>query len=695
MTTTNVLFEIGLEEMPARFLNDAKSQLESKTIEWLKDLRLPYKQVVTYVTPRRLAVLIEDLAEKQPDMEEEAKGPAKKIALNDEGVWSKAAIGFSKGQGKSVDDIYFKEIKGIEYAFVNKYIEGQLTTKLLPSFKEIVLSLNFPKNMRWSNLNVRFVRPIRWIVALNNDEVIPFEITGVKASNVTYGHRFLGDTMTLSEPLQYRNNLKEQFVIVDSQEREELILKGIQQLEKENKWNIVVDEELLTEVKHLVEYPTVFSGKFSDEFLSIPEEVLITSMKEHQRYFPVRSLEGKLLANFIAVRNGNDQFIDTVAKGNEKVLKARLSDARFFYEEDQKQTIEENIKKLEKMVFQEKLGTIAEKVNRVVAITKEICVLLNVDEVTKNKVIRAAEISKFDLVTNMVNEFTELQGVMGQKYATLFGEDEEVAQAINEHYMPRNANGELPASIIGSIVSIADKLDTIIGCFSVGIIPSGSQDPYALRRQALGILQILNEQKWNIQVESLLDSVLELFKDYQIHTTDPSEVREQLEEFFKARAAYIIKDNQVEQDVIDAVLTKGIGNFSFSIQKAVLLTNKRQEESFKDVQEALVRVLNLAAKGEDTGISEQLFENHQEERLFNTYNQLVDRYDESLANYNAIEALQSLSELAQPIHDFFDHTMVMAEDERLKNNRLSLLNKIASSIIMFADLTKVQWKQQM
>lgn len=695
MATTNVLFEIGLEEMPARFLNDAQKQLEQKTKAWLEELRLPFEEIKTYVTPRRLAVQIKQLSEKQPDIEEEAKGPAKKIALDNEGKWSKAAAGFSKGQGKSVEDIYFKDIKGTEYAFVNKFIKGLTASELLPTFKDVILNLTFPKNMRWSNLNLRYIRPIRWIVALNDDQIIPFEIANVHTSNVTEGHRFLGSSVTLETANDYEQKLNEQFVIVDAEARKELIVTGIKKLEENRKWNITVDEDLLDEVRHLVEYPTVFSGSFGEEFLTIPEEALITSMKEHQRYFPVRSVQGELLPNFVAVRNGDDFHIDTVARGNEKVLKARLSDARFFYEEDQKQSIDQNLKKLEKMVFQEKLGTIADKVNRVVKITTKIASLLKVEKETVENAIRTAEISKFDLVTHMVNEFTELQGIMGEKYAKLFGENDEVAKAINEHYMPRHSKDALPSSTVGAIVSIADKLDTIIGCLSVGIVPSGSQDPYALRRQALGILQIINDQKWSINVEELFELTQDLYQELNISIGDKKEIRKTIESFFKGRASYIIKDASVEQDVIDAVLASGIGNFAFTLNKAKVLSNKRQDQSFKDAQESLVRVLNISAKGKDTGVNESLFEKDEEKVLFARYNQIKDRFTFALEQYNAEEAIAILAELATPIHAFFDHTMVMAEDERLKKNRLSLLNKIAGLIFDYADLTKVQWKQQL
>ncbi|WP_182200550.1 glycine--tRNA ligase subunit beta [Paraliobacillus salinarum] len=694
MTTTNVLFEIGLEEMPARFLADTEKQLEEKTIDWLQSLRLPYKKLTTFVTPRRLAVVIEGLAEKQSDQSEKAKGPAKNIALDQDGNWSKAAIGFTKGQGKTVDDIYFEDVKGTEYVFVNKYIEGATAEKLLPSFKEVILNLNFPKNMRWADKNLRFIRPIRWIVALNNQSVIPIEIEGVTSSNITFGHRFLGEKFTINDPLSYQKELENQYVLVDSKQRKQMIINQIEQLEQKEGWRIPVDEELLEEVTQLVEYPTVFFGTFNEKFLDIPDEVLITSMKEHQRYFPVLNNTDGLLPYFVAVRNGDDKHIDVVTKGNEKVLKARLADAMFFYEEDQKQSIEENNKKLTRMVFQEKLGTISDKVNRVVKLTSKLTDLLEVDQHTKTNAIRAAEISKFDLVSNMVNEFTNLQGIMGEKYARIFGENEQVAKAVNEHYMPRSANGILPTTIEGSIVSIADKLDTIIGCISVGLIPSGSQDPYALRRQAMGVLQILDDRGWTISVETLLQKAMEIYQEMDDVIKIEEGAESHIHSFFYARASFHLKQVTSEQDIIQAVLASGIGNISFAYKKAQVLTTKKHDQSFKDTQEALVRSLNIAKKGEYSGVDSNLFENEYEKVLYDNYQSIKPVVLKHLDQLDAESSIHTLSELTNSIHAFFDHTMVMAENEKLKQNRISLLKDIAALVYQYADLSLVEWKQQ-
>ncbi|SET61178.1 glycyl-tRNA synthetase beta chain [Oceanobacillus limi] len=692
--TKNVLFEIGLEELPARFIDDAEKQLITKTKKWLEDLRISFDSITSYSTPRRLAVIVENMAQEQTTVEEEAKGPSIKIAKDDNGEWTKAAIGFTKGQGKTTDDIFTKEIKGTEYIFVKKRIEGQPSKDLMPSFKDIVESIQFGKNMRWGQQSLRYARPIRWLIALFGEEVIPFAVAGVQTGNQTFGHRFLGEKITITDPLLYKQTLEDNFVVVDALEREELIKNQIQDLERENEYVVPVDQDLLEEVRNLVEYPTVFLGSFEKNFLALPSEVLITSMKEHQRYFPVKSASGELLPYFVGVRNGDNKAINTVARGNEKVLRARLSDAQFFYEEDQKQSIAFYNQKLENVVFQEKLGTIHDKVNRSVQLAKEIAEILHVDSVTQENAVRAAQISKFDLMTNMVNEFTELQGIIGEKYALNFGENKEVAQAIREQYLPNSANGELPNSVVGAIVSIADKLDTIVGCIFVGLRPTGSQDPYGLRRQAIGILRTLIEMKWNITVKQLIDIAINLYQNRDIEQEGDQNIQTEVTEFMKQRAVYVLREMNIEADIIDAVFQQHIGELSYSIEKAKILSNKRNEEAFKPVQEALVRVLNLAEKADKIKVNPELFETTSETKLYEIYQEVHKGFTEVNDKKNANEALNQLRKLTEPIHTFFDHNMVMADNEDVRSNRLALLKNIAELVANYADLSAIEWKQQ-
>ena len=369
MVAKDILLEIGLEELPARFVTDSMNQLADKIKDWLQSKKITFHEVQAYSTPRRLAVLVSDVAETQEDVHEEAKGPARKIALNENGEWTKAAIGFSRGQGSTVEDIYFKEINGVEYAHAKKFTEGKKTAELLPELREIVIGIHFPKNMRWANYDLRYIRPIKWIVALYGQELIPFSITDVQTSNWSLGHRFLGSKLVIENPADYEELIFKQYVIADPVKRKNMIIDQLKQLEQTNGWEIPVDEDLLEEVNNLVEYPTALYGGFEEEFLELPEEVLITSMKEHQRYFPVKSKDGKLLPHFVTVRNGGSDHLENVAKGNEKVLRARLSDADFFYREDQKNNIEHFLTKLRSIVYHEEIGTLAQKVERVRRLT--------------------------------------------------------------------------------------------------------------------------------------------------------------------------------------------------------------------------------------------------------------------------------------------------------------------------------------
>lgn len=682
-----ILFEVGVEELPARFIDDAQTELYEKTKKWLRDSRISFEEVTTFSTPRRLAVIISNVSKSQKTISEEVRGPALKIAKNEAGEWTKAAIGFTKGQGLSTDDIYLKKEKDVEYIFVEKTIEGQPTKEILPEFEKIISSLHFKQTMRWGDLSYKFARPIRWLVALADQEIIPFEIANVVTGRKTRGHRFLGKQIELSNASEYEQALEENYCIPNPKKREEMIVRQLKELEDENKFNIIIDPELLIEVRNLVEYPTAFYGSYEDHFLSLPSEVLITSMKEHQRYFPVVNEEKELLPHFVSVRNGDDQALENVAAGNEKVLRARLSDGEFFYEEDQKNSIDFYLEKMETVVYQEKIGTLAEKVNKVTAIAKEIGHLLEVDHDTAEKIQRAAAISKFDLMTDMVNEFPELQGVMGEKYALILGEDKAVAEAVKEHYLPAQANGKLPKSIISTVVSIADKLDTVISSISVGLTPSGSQDPYGLRRQALGVLRIVEEKEWDIRVEELLAIVENI---YQI---EDETLIEKIKNFFRQRVQYLFTQSGLEQDIVKSVTNKNLGNLAYAHNKAVVLSHKRNDKAFKPVQEALVRILNLKTKDAKSEIDEKLFETESEKALFAKYQEVKKSFRVNNIELKAEDAFDNLTDLTDFITAFFDNNMVMTEDIKVRENRLCLVESIATIIKEYADLTVIEWNQ--
>jgi len=683
----DLLLEVGLEELPARFIDQAIEQLVQNSKQWFIDNRIKYTNIQSFSTPRRLAIIVEEVSESQDTLKEELRGPSEKIAKNEDGSWSKAAIGFAKGQGKDVNDLYTKEIEGTPYIFVEKITKGQKTEAILPSIKTAISNIQFPQTMFWDREVMQYARPIRWIVALYGEEIIPFEIAKVQSGRDTFGHRFLGERVAIPNPKEYEQILEQQFVIAKAKKRESLISKGIKSLEDANNFSVYKNENLLKEVTNLVEYPTVFSGRFLEDFLQLPEEVLITAMEEHQRYFSVKSLDGELLPYFVAVRNGNQQYIDNVVKGNEKVLEARLSDAQFFYDEDLKPSLDEYVASLADVIFQEQLGTYEEKVKRTKNIANQIARQLKLDESDIEKIERAAHLSKFDLVTLMVNEFPELQGLMGEKYALFKGEDELVAKAIREHYYPKKSMGQLPSNTISAVVSVSDKLDTIVGIISVGLLPTGSQDPYGLRRQAIGVLRILQDQKWDLTVEELLNITLDSYGKSTIE-------RDQIIDFFKLRAQHILKDLNIETDVMKSVLKKGIGHFIYTIDKASLLSKKRNDPSFKATEEALVRTLNLAKNAKTLAVNEKLLQTESEKQLFNKINEVSKQYYHAAEKFDAHKALKYLSELTNFIDEFFEHNLVMDNDQNIRTNRLALLNNIAKLVNHFADLTEIQWKQQ-
>ncbi|WP_243297184.1 glycine--tRNA ligase subunit beta [Bacillus litorisediminis] len=687
---SNVLIELGLEEMPAKMIKAAMEQFKDKTENWLSENRIGFTQVKAFSTPRRLAVRIEGVADSQEDIVEEAKGPAKHIALDHEGNWSKAAIGFSKGQGKTVNDIYFKEVNGVEYCFVKIEQKGLKTKELLPSIQTVITSLTFPKNMKWGSYDFKFVRPIKWIVALYESEVIPFAITDVETGRLTRGHRFLGEEVQIEKPEEYEQKLLSQYVLAKYEERKQAIRQQLEKLAEAEGWIIPIDEELLEEVTNLVEYPTVLYGKFSQEFLSLPAEVLITSMKEHQRYFPVKDQSGTLLPYFVTVRNGDHRHIEKVAKGNEKVLSARLSDANFFFKEDQKLSIDEWNSKLEKIVYQEQIGTYAEKVKRIAAFSGWLGHQLKLDPDQMKVVARAAEICKYDLVTHMVYEFPELQGYMGEKYALLKNEKEAVAKAINEHYMPRHSDDSPPISVPGSIVSIADKVDTIVSCFAIGLIPTGSQDPYGLRRQAWGVVVTLLDKNWPFSLDALVTKAFENCKASGVPIKVEDTIKEVLH-FFSQRIRFILQEQGVRYDVIDSVLSGEIGDVPTLVERARILNERREDEHFKEIIESLSRVINIAKKAEEIcEVDASLFENDYETALFEAYTKLKDDWTNVTSEE---ERFDRLAELKQTIDPYFDHTMVMSSDEKIKNNRLSLMKKISDLILQFANVNLLQVKQ--
>ncbi|MDV2602623.1 glycine--tRNA ligase subunit beta [Pediococcus acidilactici] len=685
------LLEIGLEEIPAHVVTPSIQQLAQKVTKFLKENRLSYDSIEQFSTPRRLAIRINGLGDRQPDIEEDAKGPARKIAQDADGNWTKAAIGFTKGQGLTVDDITFKTIKGTEYVYVHKLIQGKTTQEILPGIKDVVESLNFPTMMKWANYDFKFVRPIRWLVSILDDEVLPFQILDIKAGRQSQGHRFLGKTVDLANPSEYEEKLQAEFVIVDAEKRKALIREQIQAIAQEENWEVTPNADLLEEVNNLVEWPTAFSGKFDPKYLAIPEEVLITSMRDHQRFFFVRNQDGKLLPNFISVRNGNKEHLENVIRGNEKVLTARLEDAAFFYDEDQKNSIDYYADRLKKVSFHDKIGTMAEKMTRVGSIAQVIAKMLGLDAEAAEDLQRAAAIYKFDLVTGMVGEFPELQGVMGEKYALLKGEKPAVAQAIREHYMPNSAEGELPESTVGTVLALADKFDNIFSFFSAGMIPSGSNDPYALRRHAYGIVRILAQRDWSLDLNKFEEAVKQALTDDQTSFgVDVDKNFAEVVEFFNDRIKQYLDHHSVSYDIEDAVLAGSQHNVTTIIAAAEVLTNAKAADSFKDEIEALTRVQRIATKNTTAGdlaVDSQLFNNETEGKLFDLITKIEAMNDADMAAF-----FKELTSLTPAITEYFDATMVMDKDAKIKANRLNMMSRLANLVLRVGDLTKVMVK---
>lgn len=685
----DLLLEIGLEEMPAHVVTPSRIQLEEKVIKFLDEHHLDYETVQSFATPRRLAVKVTAIPEKQADVEEEVKGPAKKIALDAEGNWSKAAQGFVRGQGVTTEDIVFKELNGVEYVYVTKFTKGQSAKEVLTKLNDVITSLTFPVTMHWANYDFEYIRPIHWIVALLDDEVIPFKVLEVTTGQTSRGHRFLGDDVTFQHANEYEAKLKEQFVVVQPNERKQMIVDQANALAAEKNWQLALDEELLEEVTNLVEYPTAFVGSFDEKYLSVPDEVLVTSMKEHQRYFEVRNDQGLLMPHFIAVRNGDNVHLENVIKGNEKVLIARLEDAEFFYNEDKKLTIEACVEKLKNVTFHEKIGSIYEKMQRVALIAQIIGRKVGLSEEELEDLKRASEIYKFDLVTNMVGEFPELQGIMGEKYALLQGEKPAVATAIREHYLPTSSEGELPETAIGAVLALADKLDSVFSFFSVGMIPTGSNDPYALRRQTYGVIRIIEDKGWTfplVQLQTEVDEAVN--QDVEKYGVLLNEGQAEVVEFVKARLRQLLMTKNVRHDIIDAVVSAEQADLSKLFASANILKSRFEDQDFKPSMEALTRVINLAKKGQELlgdteeGIDPSLFENKAEKELYQAVNDL----SEAFATRTIAENYEALVNLRPLIDAYFNETMVMVEDEKVKQNRLKQLMQIAKMALSIASL---------
>lgn len=680
----DLLFEIGAEEIPAGFMPNILGQLKQLAETKLNDAHLPFESIATYGTPRRLALIVKGLADTSAEISERHKGPSASIAYDADGNATKAAIGFARGKGLDVADLVVED----GYIYAETKTAGvpakDIVTDMLP---QLITGLNFPKSMHWGNLDAKFVRPVRWLVALLDEEVIPVEFATVKSGNVTRGHRFLGaDEITIKNAASYVDTLKENFVMVDQDARRELISKQLHDIAASKNASIVWDDDLLEEINYLVEWPTALCGGFEESYLALPDAAIITPMKDHQRYFPLVDQNGKLLPMFLTVRNGSDHSIEVVQAGNERVLRARLDDAKFFFNEDRKKPLIDRQDGLTKIVFQEGLGNLADKTERLLKLGRVFGEECGLHEDAAVVLERATELAKTDLTTGMVTEFTELQGVMGKEYALLDGESPEVAEAIFEQYLPRFAGDVLPQTEAGKVLSIIDKVDNIVATFSRGLIPTGSQDPYALRRQTIGILNILLGSEWNISLRPIFKASMELLN---VPAEKQDELLGQVEEFFTLRLKNIFLDREVPHHVIDLLLS----NNELSVADAEGLVNallaNRIDENVELVQ-AYTRMYNLVKDVEYTGVNSDLLKEDAEKALFEAASKASEA---SLAaweanDYTAVVAVPAT--LVPAINKFFEDVMVMDKDEAIKANRLQLVRLAYSVMAIIGDISALK-----
>lgn len=680
----DLLFEIGAEEIPAGFMPNILGQLKTLAETKLNDAHLPFESIATYGTPRRLALIVKGLADTSAEISERHKGPSASIAYDADGNATKAAIGFARGKGLDVADLVVED----GYIYAETKTAGvpakDIVTDMLP---QLITGLNFPKSMHWGNLDAKFVRPVRWLVALLDEEVIPVEFATVKSGNVTRGHRFLGaDEITIKNAASYVDTLKENFVMVDQDARRELISKQLHDIAASKNASIVWDDDLLEEINYLVEWPTALCGGFEESYLALPDAAIITPMKDHQRYFPLVDQDGKLLPMFLTVRNGSDHSIEVVQAGNERVLRARLDDAKFFFNEDRKKPLIDRQDGLTKIVFQEGLGNLADKTERLLTLGRVFSEECELHEDARVVLERATELAKTDLTTGMVTEFTELQGVMGKEYALLDGESPEVAEAIFEQYLPRFAGDVLPQTEAGKVLSIIDKIDNIVATFSRGLIPTGSQDPYALRRQTIGILNILLNSEWNISLRPIIVESMNLLN---VPADKQDELLGQVEEFITLRLKNIFLDREVPHHVIDLLLS----NNELSVADAeglvkALLVN-RIDENVELVQ-AFTRMYNLVKDVTYTGVDESLLKEDAERALYEAATKAseasIDAWDNN--DYDVVVAVPAT--LVPAINTFFEDVMVMDKDEAIKANRLQLVRLAYSVMAIIGDISALK-----
>jgi glycyl-tRNA synthetase beta chain len=682
-----LLLEIGTEEIPAGFISKALGDIAISIRRELKANRIVHGEVMTLGTPRRLVLLVQEVADKQEDVESEKLGPPLHTAFDAKGKPTKAAVGFARGQGVGVEDLKVVERGKGEYLCAVKKEEGKSSSSLLAEIlPRVIGSIPFPKSMRWSTINVRFARPIHWIVAVFDGVIIPFSFGGIESGNRSYGHRFMSPHAFEVRDFQtYERQIRSAFVIVDPQERRKMIEEGIAKVAKEVSGKVLSNQDLLEEVTYLVEYPTAVVGAFDREFLALPREVVINAMEEHQRYFPIVDERGDLMPYFACVCNTRTPNMETVKRGNERVLRARLSDAQFFFEGDTKEPLDRKVEALKGVIFQAQLGTSYEKVLRF----KELALYLagKFQPDLREKVARAATLCKADLVTGMVGEFPNLQGVVGREYALISGEDEEVADAILEHYFPAFAGDRLPSGPIGDFISIADKADTVVGCFGIGLIPTGAGDPFALRRQALGIIRILVGKGYSLSLGEIIGKSLEMLEEKLTISSD--ETRNAVTDFLRSRFQNLLISEGYPFDVVEAAMSAHFDDPLECQGRIEAITRLKTEEELLALATSFKRVTHIAKGTSPAEVNASLLQDPSEKALFERYLQVKGEVEKSIGEKAYERALMEMMKLKGPIDDLFDSVLIMDEIREKRENRLALLGNITALFFRIADFSKL------
>jgi glycyl-tRNA synthetase beta chain len=687
---SELLFEIGTEEIPAGYIQPALTFLATQTEKKLQDLGLTYKNIATYATPRRLTLTVDYIEEKQPDRMQEYVGPSRQAGFDSDGNPTKAAIGFARSRGLQPEELQVVETPKGEYLMAIEDVKGQDTMSLLPEILEgLATTVVFPKSMRWSDTTMTFTRPIQWLLALYGGQVIPFSLENISSGNTTRGHRFMApDTIEISSANQYVSTLDKSYVIADMATQLQMVVDEVKAAVKDRAGIDgavpVLHEGLIDTVTNLVERPYGICGSFDEKFLQLPDEALITSMREHQKYFPVANGKGELLPRFVAVNNTDIEDTDLAASGHERVLRARLEDGLFFFNEDKKFKLSDRIDNLKGIIFQHKLGTMLEKTERMQKLASLLAEAIAPD--LKDDAVSATRLAKGDLLTEMVGEFPSLQGTMGKEYALSDGEKPEVAQAIVEHYMPIRAGSELPASLLGAIVGIADRMDTLAGCFAIGERPTGNKDAFGLRRQAIGLLHILEGLNIRLSLSAFLKAALD---NVATQVDIPANTLEDIIDFIKLR----FENDQIasgkNQEAVIAATTVVFDDPLDCIARIQALDTIRSQENFSVLAGAYKRIRNIIKDNQDTEVNEQLLTEDAEQRLFSTLTSVKEKALPMLRENDYDQALVEMLEMKAPVDQFFDNVMVMADDAAVKQNRLNLLTALGELILMVGDISKM------